>query len=240
MDLAALKQMFFGECDDYLASANELLDALDGGGDRAEPLNGLFRAVHSIKGGARAFGIEDLAEFAHVFETFMDTLRKGARALDEENYARLTLGFDMLAQLSAAARGEGWPSLDWRGFLTELRRLDGIAEEAPPPFDTLQDLAGATAGGEDEAAPAWHRYVLRVVPAPHMFEAGADPLLLLRNIAELGAVTTTIDLERLPALTELDIETPYFRWTVELDTTEDRAALQDILDYLDDVATIEV
>ena len=237
MDLAALKQMFFGECDDYLASANELLDALDGGGDRAEPLNGLFRAVHSIKGGARAFGIEDLAEFAHVFETFMDTLRKGTRALDEENYARLTLGFDMLAQLTGAARGEGAVGLDWHGFLAELRRLDGIGSEAPDPFAAPPEAA---AGEDEEPAAEWHRYVLRVVPAPHMFEAGADPLLLLRNIAELGAVTTTIDLERLPALTELDIETPYFRWTVELDTTGDRAALQDILDYLDDVATIEV
>ena len=234
MDLAALKQMFFGECDDYLASANELLDALDGGGDRAEPLNGLFRAVHSIKGGARAFGIEDLAEFAHVFETFMDTLRKGTRALDEENYARLTLGFDMLAQLTGAARGEGAVGLDWHGFLAELRRLDGIGSEAPDPFAAPPEAA---AGEDEEPAAEWHRYVLRVVPAPHMFEAGADPLLLLRNIAELGAVTTTIDLERLPALTELDIETPYFRWTVELDTTGDRAALQDILDYLDDVAS---
>ena len=237
MDLAALKQLFFGECDDYLSSANELLDALDSGGGTAEALNGLFRAVHSIKGGARAFGIEDLAEFAHVFETFMDTLRKGTRALDEENYARLTLGFDMLAQLTGAARGEGAVGLDWHGFLAELRRLDGIGSEAPDPFAAPPEAA---AGEDEEPAAEWHRYVLRVVPAPHMFEAGADPLLLLRNIAELGAVTTTIDLERLPALTELDIETPYFRWTVELDTTGDRAALQDILDYLDDVATIEV
>ena len=241
MDLAALKQLFFGECDDYLSSANERLDALDGGSggaDSGEALNGLFRAVHSIKGGARAFGIEDLAEFAHVFETFMDTLRKGTRDLDEENYGRLTLGFDMLAQLVGAARGEGVVALDWRGFLAEMRRLDGIGGEAPDPFSSLEQMAAASE--TDDPPPVTRRFLLRVVPAPHMFEAGTDPLLLLRNFAELGAVTTTIDLEQLPALAELEIDTPYFRWTVELETEHDRAALQDIIDYMDDVAAVTV
>ncbi|MEI6558069.1 MAG: chemotaxis protein CheA [Rhodospirillaceae bacterium] len=240
MDLAALKQLFFGECDDYLSSANERLDALDGGGDGGEALNGLFRAVHSIKGGARAFGIEDLAEFAHVFETFMDTLRKGSRGLDEETYGRLTLGFDMLAQLVGAARGEGAATLDWHGFLADLRQLEGVGGDAPDPFATAPADAPADAVADDEPASGDRRFLLRVVPAPHMFEAGADPLLLLRTIAELGAVTTTIDLSHLPSLAEIDIEVPYFRWTVELETGSDRAALQDILDYLDDVATVEV
>ena len=238
MDLAALKQLFFGECDDYLSSANERLDALDTGGDGAEALNGLFRAVHSIKGGARAFGIEDLAEFAHVFETFMDTLRKGTRELDETNYARLTLGFDMLAQLVGAARGEGAAALDWRSFLAELRALDGIGGAAPETAAAAPQAAAATE--PEEAAPEFRSFVLKIEPAPHMFEIGADPLLLLRNIAELGAVNTSVDLAALPPLAELDIDTPYFRWRVELETTQDRAALQDILDYIDDVATVEV
>ncbi len=239
MNLAALKQMFFGECDDYLASANEQLDALDTGGDRAEALNGLFRAVHSIKGGGGAFGIEDLTEFAHIFETFMDTLRKGSRDLNEQNYGRLTLGFDMLAQLVGAARGEGAVELDWRGFLGELRALGGTPGEAPDPFAPTPEQETPPEEG-DEPAPEYRRYRLRINPAPHMFEAGADPLLLLRNIAELGAVTTTINLDRLPSLAEMDIETPYFCWTVDLETTNDEAALQDILDYVDDVATVEV
>ncbi|MEI8394122.1 MAG: Hpt domain-containing protein [Rhodospirillaceae bacterium] len=85
MELAKLKQMFFGECDDYLSSANEHLNALEDSNDQAGALNALFRAVHSIKGGAGAFGIDDLAELSHLFETFMDSLRKGTRILDEKN-----------------------------------------------------------------------------------------------------------------------------------------------------------
>ena len=141
MDLAALKQLFFGECDDYLSSANEQLDALDTGGDSAEALNGLFRAVHSIKGGARAFGIEDLAEFAHVFETFMDTLRKGTRDLDERNYGRLTLGFDMLAQLAGAEPASViCEILKDDGTMARLPDLLEFAREHGLKIGTIADL----------------------------------------------------------------------------------------------------
>jgi two-component system, chemotaxis family, sensor kinase CheA len=40
-------------------------------------VHAIFRAVHSIKGGAGVFGFAELIEFAHVFETVMDEVRKG-------------------------------------------------------------------------------------------------------------------------------------------------------------------
>jgi len=257
MDLAALKQMFFGECDDYLSQANETLGALAEGADPAEPLNALFRSVHSIKGGARAFGIDQLAEFAHGFETYMDSLRKGERALDEGTFDRLALGFDLLDHLVAAARGEGQPArAEAEAFLSELQ---GQATAAAPPAADLPEgegESGAAAGlsrdgdggfdpgGEAEDEPGgggvMRRYRLTIEPAEGMFEAGGEPLLLLRNLAQLGLLTTEVDTSRLPPLAELDLNMPYFRWTVLLESECERREIVDLLEFVDDVAHIEL
>ena len=67
--------VFFQECDELLDDLEDRLGTLiDGGGD-PEVVHAAFRAVHSIKGGADAFGFPELVAFAHVLEAVMDALR---------------------------------------------------------------------------------------------------------------------------------------------------------------------
>ena len=73
----AIKQTYFQECDELLASLEEGLLALEAGEGDADTINAVFRAVHSVKGGAGAFGFEAMVEFAHVFETTLDLMRSG-------------------------------------------------------------------------------------------------------------------------------------------------------------------
>ena len=51
--------------------------AIENGEADSETVNAVFRAVHSIKGGAGAFGLDALVHFAHVFETTLDEMRAG-------------------------------------------------------------------------------------------------------------------------------------------------------------------
>ena len=74
-ELAQFRRTFFEECTELLADLEERLGALVAFSSDVEGLNAIFRAVHSVKGGAGAFGLEDLVRFAHVFETVMDDLR---------------------------------------------------------------------------------------------------------------------------------------------------------------------
>ena len=76
--LDAIKSTFFQECDEQLAELESGLLKIEDGEHDPEIVNAVFRAVHSIKGGAAAFGFEDLVEFVHVFETTLDLLRSNA------------------------------------------------------------------------------------------------------------------------------------------------------------------
>ncbi|HWW12587.1 MAG TPA: Hpt domain-containing protein, partial [Brevundimonas sp.] len=101
----AIKATFFQECDELLADLEAKLLMLESGQTDNETINAVFRAVHSVKGGAGAFGLEALVRFAHVFETLMDELRAGRKVCDDITVRTLLRASDVLADHIAAAQG---------------------------------------------------------------------------------------------------------------------------------------
>ncbi len=78
--MQAIKDTFFQECEEQLGELETGLQAMEDGSADNETVNAVFRAVHSIKGGAGAFKLDRLVKFAHVFETTLDRIRNGQLA----------------------------------------------------------------------------------------------------------------------------------------------------------------
>jgi len=68
--------VFYEETAEHLATMEGLLLELDVAAPDQEDLNAIFRAVHSIKGGAGTFGFKEMTDVAHVFESVLDRVRK--------------------------------------------------------------------------------------------------------------------------------------------------------------------
>ena len=137
--LESIKQTFFQECDELLTDAEQGLLAMESGDADSETINAVFRAVHSVKGGAGAFGLEELIRFAHVFETVMDEIRSEKMELTDEVAKTLLRAFDVLADHVAAARDGGSVEQGRSGgALSELRGLIG-AEDAEDDMDNGAD-----------------------------------------------------------------------------------------------------
>lgn len=132
--LAAIRDTFFQECEEQLAELESGLLAIEEGDHDPERINAVFRAVHSIKGGAGAFGLDALVRFAHVFETALDEMRSGGLALEDHVLKVMLRAADLLADHVAAARG---------GPVVDEERSALLAQE-------LADLTGAELPGEDE------------------------------------------------------------------------------------------
>src|SRR5690606_21652802 len=85
VDLSQFYDMFFDEAEELLADMEQLLLGLDTDQPDIDDLNGIFRAAHSIKGGAGTFGcFEHLADTTHLLENVLDSLRKGELGLRKE------------------------------------------------------------------------------------------------------------------------------------------------------------
>ena len=84
IDLSQFYQVFFEEAAEHLSNMERLLLGLDVADPSMDDLNAIFRAAHSIKGGAGTFGFNDMIEVTHVLETLLDKLRKEEIALTNE------------------------------------------------------------------------------------------------------------------------------------------------------------
>lgn len=77
MDISEFHQTFFDEADELLADMEKCLLELDIASPDNEMLNAIFRAAHSIKGGAGTFGFTILQETTHILENLLNDARCG-------------------------------------------------------------------------------------------------------------------------------------------------------------------
>jgi two-component system, chemotaxis family, sensor kinase CheA len=99
IDMSQFYQVFFDEADELLAEMEKLLLALDVSAPDSEDLNAIFRAAHSIKGGAATFGFTDITEVTHILESLLDRIRKGEMELTGEHVDAFLVAKDILAML---------------------------------------------------------------------------------------------------------------------------------------------
>ena len=239
----AIKATFFQECDELLADLEQKLMLLEQGQTDLETINAVFRAVHSVKGGAGAFGLEDLVRFAHVFETLMDELRAGRKPCDPVTIKTLLRASDVLADHIQAAQGLA-PAVDEArsaGLVAELEMLTH-GGEAPVVVEAEEDDFGFTPMAFDmplelpdisaaaEPASGW-----RIVVRPHgrMYASANETGLLLRELARLGPTTVALDEGEVPMLETLNVEDGCLTWTVELSAAVDEAAVREVFDFVE-------
>lgn len=239
----AIKATFFQECDELLADLEQKLMLLEQGQTDLETINAVFRAVHSVKGGAGAFGLEDLVRFAHVFETLMDELRAGRKPCDPVTIKTLLRASDVLADHIQAAQGLA-PAVDQArsaGLVAELEMLTHggaapiVVEEeeddfgfTPMAFDMPLELPAIEAA--PEPAVGW-----RIVFKPHgrMYASANETGLLLRELARLGPTTVSLDEGEVPTLESLNVEDGCLTWTVDLVAAVDEAAVREVFDFVE-------
>jgi len=161
-DLDEFRATYFDECAELLTELEEQFAAIEAGDRDADRLHAVFRAIHSIKGGAGAFGFTRLVEFAHSFETLLDLVRDGRVEMSDELALLCLKSNDIVADFVAAAREGTELAADYGA--EELARFNAIAsgDQAPgddepmeefdidftPVLVDLDELRGDRDGGE--------------------------------------------------------------------------------------------
>jgi two-component system chemotaxis sensor kinase CheA len=256
--MAEIRATFFQECEEQLAELEAGLLAMEGGDDDSETVNAVFRAVHSVKGGAGAFGLDDLVRFAHVFETTMDEVRAGRLAPSPEVVKALLRAADVLADLVRAARDGGEVDAARCDVVAaELSAASGVSADdhgdggdddmdidftpmaAPvammggdvsdlPP---LPDIAALMAGaGGDAAAEGWSIYYK---PRAELYAKANETAVLLRELGRLGKLTTELDTSALPPFGQMDPEGSYFAWNMTLTGSATEAQIREVFEFVE-------
>ena len=250
-DLAEFKQTYFQECEDLLTDLEEQLTALQNGETDDEILHAAFRAIHSIKGGAGAFGFTRLVGFAHVFETVLDQMREHRLETSSENVAILIRAGDVLADLVVAAQNDEEPPEELgKDLLESLHQLAGTsADEDDDDDDDLfgdvnfgeSDQGGESAeNDEPSAAAAENTFTITFTPTPILFHRANDPLILIRELKSLGTLETEVDDTKLPALREMEADGSYLTWRFRLATLATKDDIEGVFEFVVDDCELSI
>ena len=150
-ELEAIKVTFFQECEELLADLEGGLLAMQEGVGDSETVNAVFRAVHSIKGGAGAFGLEPLVRFAHVFETLLDAVRSNEVPGTVDLAAVMLRASDVLADHVSAARGMG--DVDMAASAAMAAELKAWTDPSAAPVAAAPVVETAQAPSASDPAP---------------------------------------------------------------------------------------
>jgi two-component system chemotaxis sensor kinase CheA len=242
----ALRIAFFEECEDLLARLGEGLARMADAGDTPdiETVHEVFRAVHSVKGGAAAFGLTSLVNFAHVFETVLDHMRAGRLAAGQSAMHTLLRSFDVLSDLVAVARDGGTEPSQMAALFVELDVLaDGGGNDesdAEIEFEPIVLDIFAGFGTEDpEPALAAGQHVT-FGPGCDFYAAGHEPVALLRSLARLGEARIRASVADVPILSELDLSRPSLRWEVEFLDAVAPEEIEAVFEFVGDLAQLKI
>lgn len=260
MDMNEIKEIFFQECEEQLAELESGLLKLNDGDRDPETVNAVFRAVHSIKGGAGAFGLDDLVSFAHVFETTLDCVRSNKLEPTQDVLKVMLKSADVLADLTNAARDGG--SVDEGRSRTLIRELEALANgeapaaaEAPAPKPAAAAPKAAAPApvvekpavndegfqpipfsfGDFDDEPAVQHYVPTVQiafkPKKDLYAKGNEAVLLLRDVSRLGEMSVYCDMDGLPPLDKMNPEEAYFSWKISVTTEKGEDGVRSVFEF---------
>jgi two-component system chemotaxis sensor kinase CheA len=195
--MAAIKQTFFQECEEQLAELEDGLLTIEREEGDVETINAVFRAVHSIKGGAGAFGLDALVRFAHTFETTLDGMRSGRIEITQQIIKLMLRSADVLSDLVRISRDGGAADEARVAQMTEeLQKACGI--EPAPAAPAAAAPAAAPVAIEPVEGAALVPDEFGFVPTPVHFDF-ADEQPEEPQVDEFGFAPVKIDFDELLA-----------------------------------------
>jgi two-component system chemotaxis sensor kinase CheA len=217
-----------------------LLELNEARGD-LELVSRVFRALHTIKGSGAMFGFESLAAFTHNLETAFDEVRNGRLQISSELIDLTLSALDQIRAMleeGTAGAAQADPAA-CAEILAKVRRLTGKPDGPPAKVKTAPSEADA---GTASAAPKgeMREWAIRFAPGPDFMLTGANPVLQLRELRQLGELSVTANMAAIPPLGELDPERCYVSWEMVLETTAERDAICDVFIFVEDTCELTI
>jgi two-component system, chemotaxis family, sensor kinase CheA len=259
IDLTQFHDAFFEESFEALDAMEAALLKLDIGAPEPELINTIFRVAHSIKGGSATFGFSDIASFTHSCETLLDELRSGGMQVSLAISDLLLKTVDVMRAMLRSTQSK--QPLDMQKVSDvqfDVEMMIAQKNAAPPkpavapakaapaaatntsPANTAAPASAASPAATAAASSAPRRWEISFRPYRELFARGNDPLRMMRELAELGELTVKVDTSALPSFAELDSQSCYLAWKLELagDVPED--AIKQVFEWAEGDCDLEL
>ena len=235
VDLTQFHDVFFEESFEGLEIMESGLLNLSAGCDDVESINDIFRAAHSIKGGAGTFGFNKVSEFTHDLETLLDQMRDGRSPVTDESVELLLLSVDCLKDMLKA--------------LVDKSEIDyGAASALTGKFKNLlkRNNQHSIAAPVNEAPKVTKtnlnsKWIIEFKPHAHVLQTGNEPYRIIRELNTLGEIDVVVDLSDLHPYAEIEPTECHLSWTITLSGFGlSREKIDEIFEWVADESDITI
>jgi two-component system chemotaxis sensor kinase CheA len=235
LEMVEILKVFFQESTEGIDVMESGLLNLDASADR-ETIDTIFRAAHSIKGGAGMFGFAPIAEFTHAVETLLDQMRDKRRTATPDAVQVLLHAVDVMREMLELAEAEQPIVSPKADDLT--RKLEALLAEQNSPGENPKAAEKPAAEALADAGIA--RWRIKFWPHVSLFKTCNDPLRIFGQLATLGAIEVTADVRELPTFNELDPTDCHLGWTLILTGAIQRPQIMEVFEWVDANSSVEV
>ncbi|MEF2074775.1 Hpt domain-containing protein [Consotaella aegiceratis] len=226
-----IRATFFEECDEQMVELDKGLAGFERGETDQETIGVVYRAVHSIKGGAASFDLNELSAYARTYEDMLKKVRAEELALTPDILAVCRRAQDLLGKLVEVAKVKD-------GLVAELKTLAGIEDEdepadaAGPVDDGMGDIEFAPVAVDlDDVLGGEKTYRIVFKPLAEFYTNAHEATRMIRQCLELGTGTVSCDTSAIPHLAELDPEGAYLTFTIDLTTDAGEGAIHEVFEF---------
>lgn len=235
----------------YTIESAELLQVMEEGlmelesiEESEETINAIFRAAHTIKGGAGIFGFKHIVGFTHVVESVLDAMRDGLLKVDSELVAALLPCCDHLGILiQEIAKGH----TEENSELTKqsekiIAGLQPFLDNAEGKQTDSSQVASQSIQVQDEThrvqniecdnskSGNWHLFLHF---NPDCLRDGMDPLSFIRYLTKLGEIIElTTSTQAIPSAGEMDPESNYLIFEIVFKSDAAKADIENVFDFV--------
>ena len=220
--MLVFRQTYLEESFEGLAAMESNLLTLPEGVPDTEVVNTIFRAAHSMKGGAGTFGFSELIHLTHILETLLDEMRSGKRNVSAENREALLESVDVLRLILTAYQNA--EPIEMTAVKAMEHKLEAILGGA-----SQQAEAAATENG----APSVTGFEIHLSPSDDYFESGIDLLKLLHELSRTKGVTNTKINTRINDDKAVQVEHCVIAFDVIVEGSVELADIQEVFEWLD-------
>ena len=242
MDLSQYAELFLAESREHLSACNQLLLEWERNPAAAEPVGGLFRAVHTIKGMAATMGYGRIADLAHRLENLLDNLRRGGTAPADETIQLLFRATDALEKAVGLAVAGREREVDL-AILADIDRAAQQSKPAPQPSALARHFTESAEVPEPQGLPtalaasvaSGAGRIVQVTIRPEAPLKGARAMLIVKKAQSIGTIHR---MQPPPAAFESDDFDG--RFVFELDTAAAPAEIEAAVRAVGDVERVTV
>lgn len=236
-----IQEAFVVESRELLQMMEDNLLLLEDSGGDPEIINAIFRAAHTIKGGAGVIECKFIVEFTHVLENVLDEMRGGTIKPSPDLIEVLLACSDHLGVLMACVEKECEPDNEVNSRSLALREMLQhylLDPTAAGHEVVVSEPAVLASGGGEMETDNWHislRFGIDVL------RKGMDPASFLRYLMEFGQIIhlTTLP-DAMPEAAEMDAESCYLGFEISYQSDADKAKIESVFDFVRDDCLVHI